>query len=167
MNTYNGNGDSVSISSEAIATNLWTNFMDGAAGDEVITLDEITAFRDKMIELAQNILRDTLNDLNIKSSERLKIDINPYNNEFIVTSATDEKNEAMAAVLQENDQFRNAYCAASGASTLLAAAEAAIPFRNAYNSDPKAAVAKYGWLFDKEWDFNMYFEDGRIDYSMT
>jgi len=165
--TCNSNGDNVSISSEAIRLNQLTSFMDGAGSDGVITLDEMRAFRDKKIELAQSILRDTLKDLNIESSGRLQIDIDPYNNEIIVTGNTDEKNNAIAAALQENNQFRNAYCATSGTSTLLAAAEASIPFQKAYSSNPEAAVAKYSWLFDKDWDFNMFFEDGKIDYSVT
>ena len=67
----------------------------------------------------------------------------------------------------KNDQFRDAWAAASGTSTLIAAAEESIQFREAYSSDPNAAVAKYSWLIGKEWDFNMYFEDGEIDYSVT
>ena len=165
--TRNTNGDSVSISSGALMANLLTDFMDGAGKDGVIILDEIRAFRDKEIALTQNILRDTLKDLNLKSVGRLQIDMDPRTNEVLVTGGTEEQNNAIATALQQNDSFRNAWNAASGSSTFLAAAEASIPFQNAYSSDPEAAVAQYNWLFNKDWDFNMYFEDGKVDYSVT
>ena len=122
--TSNTNGDTVSISSGAARMDLLTNFMDGAGSDGVITLDEMRAFSDKEIELVQNKLRDILKDLNIESSGRLQIDIDPYNNKVMVTGSTDENNNAIAAALQKDDQFRNAWNAASGTSTLVAAAEA-------------------------------------------
>lgn len=166
--TSNTNGDSVSISSGAARMDLLSNFMDGAGSDGVITLDEIRAYRDKQMESVQNIVGDTLENLNIKSSGQLQIDIDPYNNNnVVVTGSTDENNKAIAAALQEDDQFRNAFNAASGTATLVAAAEASIPFQEAYSSDPKAAVAQYSWLIGRDWDFNLYFEDGKVDYSVT
>lgn len=110
---------------------------------------------------------DTLNGLNIQSYGRLQIDIDHKNNTAIVSGDTDENNSAIAEALQENDQFRTAWNTASGTSTVIAAAEASKPFRDAYSSDPKAAVAQYSWLFDKDWNFNMYFEGSEIDYSVT
>lgn len=159
-------GDSVSISSKALMTGILTGFMDGAGADGVITLDEIRAFRDKEIELTQNQLQDTLNNLNIKPSGRLQIDIDPYN-KVIVSGGTAEENSAIASALQGNDQFINAWHASSGTSSMLAAAEASIPFQNACCSDQKSAVNQYSRLFNKDWQFNMYFEDGKIDYSVT
>jgi hypothetical protein len=163
--TYENNDDRVSISSNSIS--LLENFMDGAGEDGSITLDEMREFRDKKLASVQNILRDTLNNLNIKSNGRLEIGIDQTNNTVIVSGDTDKNNRAIAKALQKNDQFRDAWAAASGTSTLIAAAEESIQFREAYSSDPNAAVAKYSWLIGKEWDFNMYFEDGEIDYSVT
>lgn len=167
MKACKSNRDKVSISPEALRVNLLTSFMDGAGNDGVITLDEMRAFRDKKIGLVQSILGDTLNDLNIQSYGRLQIDIDHKNNTAIVSGDTDENNSAIAEALQENDQFRTAWNTASGTSTVIAAVEASKPFRDAYSSDPKAAVAQYSWLFDKDWDFNMYFEGSEIDYSVT
>jgi hypothetical protein len=165
--TSNNNSDCVSISSGAARMDLLSNFMDGAGNDGVITLDEMRAFRDKQIALVQNIVGDTLKTFNIKSSDQLQIDIDPHNNNnVVVTGSTDENNNAIAAALQEDDEFRNAFKAASGAATLVAAVEASMPFQEAYSSDPKAAVAQYSWLIGREWDFNMYFKDGNVDYSV-
>ena len=129
--TRHTDGDSVSISSGAVMANLLTNFMDGAGKDGVISLDEIRAFCDKEIALTQNILRDTLKDLNLESVGRLQVDMDPHTNKVLVTGGTEEQNNAIATALQENDLFRNAWNAASGSSTLVAAAEASIPFQNA------------------------------------
>jgi len=166
INTCKSDSDKVSISPEALRANLLTGFMDGAGDDGVITLDEIRAFRDKNIKLVQGILRDTLKDLNIQSYGRLQIDVDHINNTVIVSGDTDENNKAIAEALQANDQFRNAWNAASGTSSLIAAVDASKPFRDAYSYDPKAAVAQYSMLYDKDWNFIMCFEDGEIDYSM-
>lgn len=168
ITTNKNNTDRVSISGEAVKANLLSlsGFMDGAGDDGVITLEEIRAFRDKNMNQAQSIIRDTLNDLNIKSNENLQIDINKYGS-VMVTGSTDENNNAIAEALQENDQFQNTFNACSGASSLLAAAEAAIPFHEAYKDDPKAAVSEYSWLIGKEWDFDMSYENGQIGYSVV
>ncbi len=159
-------GDSVSISSKALITGLLSNFMDGAGADGVITLDEIKAFRDKEIGITQSQLQDTLIKLKIKPSGRLKIDIDS-SNEVIVSGGSNEENSAIAAALQKDNEFINAWHAASGTSSMLAAAKASIPFQNAYRSDSKSAVAQYSWLFNRDWTFNMYFENGKIDCSVT
>lgn len=157
--------DSINISSQAHITGLLTKFMDGAGADGVIDLDEIRAFRDKRIKMAQTQLHDTLNNLNIHPSGRLRIDIDP-SNKVIVSGGSAEENSAIAVALQGNDEFINTWHAASGTSSMLAAAEASTPFQNAYRLDRKSAVDQYSWLFNKEWKFNMYFEKGIIDYSV-
>lgn len=166
-NSNKNNIDTVSISDGALKANLLSSgFMDGAGEDGAITLEEMRAFRDKKMEQAQSIIRDTLNSLNIKSCGKLQIDIDK-DGSVIVTGSTDENNNAIAEALQKDDQFRNTWNACSGTSSLVAAAEAAMPFGEAYRSDPKAAVAEYGWLTGKEWDFNMFFEDGETEYSIA
>ncbi|MGD9158391.1 MAG: hypothetical protein PVG39_08305 [Desulfobacteraceae bacterium] len=162
------NTDKVTISDNAVKANLisLSGFMDGAGDDGVITLEEMRAFRDKKMDQAQSIIRDTLNDLNIKSYGKLKIDIDG-NGSVIVSGSTDENNNAIAEALQKDDQFRNTWKACSATSSSIAAAEAAIPFHDAYRADPKAAVAEYGWIIGKEWDFEMYFENGEIGYSVA
>lgn len=75
IKTCKSNSDKVSVSNGALRANLLTNFVVGAGKDGVITLEEMRAFRDEQIEMAQSVLVDTLNDLNIKSNGRLQIDI--------------------------------------------------------------------------------------------
>ena len=158
--------DRVSISPEAAKLWMQTSFMDGAGEDGVITMEEIKAFRDKQIKQVETILQDTLKDLGINSSDPLEIDIDPFNN-IIITGGKDTENKALAAALQDNSEFINAYNGAGGASTLLSAAAAGESFRNAYSDNPTAAVARYGWLFDKEWDFNISYENGKVDYCVS
>ncbi len=158
--------DTVSFSPKALLTGLSAQFMGGAGADGVITLDEIRAFRDTAVGLTQTQLQNTVNNLNINASGRLNIDIDPYN-KVIVSGGTAEENSALAAALQENDRFISAWNAASGTSSLLAAAEASVPFQNAYCLDQKRAVDQYSRLFNKDWHFKMYFEDGGIGYSVT
>lgn len=166
--TTNNNTDKVSISDNALKANLisLSGFMDGAGDDGVITLEEMRAFLDKNMDQTQSIIRDTLNALNITNYGKLQINIDE-NGSIIVTGSTDENNNAIAEALQKDDQFRNTFNACSGTSSLLAAAEAGIPFHEAYKADPKAAVEEYGWLIGKEWDFDMYFENGQIGYSVV
>jgi hypothetical protein len=165
--TGDTHGDEVSLSSEGMRLNLLDNFMDGAGRDGVITLDEMRAFRDERLTTAQNILQDTLNELNIDSTARFEIDMDPLTNEVAVAGGADAHNGEIAAALQDNERFKDAWKAASAVSTLLAAAEAAIPFQNAYRSDPEAALAQYNLTAERNWDFTMYFEDGNIDYSVA
>ena len=160
--------DQVSISDNAKKARLLSlsGFMDGAGEDGVITLEEMRAFRDKKMDEAQAIIRDTINGLNLQNCGKIKIDIDEYGS-VRVTGSSEENNNAIADALQKDDQFRNTYNACSGTSSLLAAAEAAVPFHEAYKSDPKSAVAQYSWLIGKEWDFNMFFENGEAGYSVA
>lgn len=168
ISTNKNNTDKVSISDDAVKANLisLSGFMDGAGDDGIITLEEIQAFCDKKMEQAQDIIRDTLNGLNITNCGKLQIDIDEYGS-VTVAGSSEENNKAIAEALQKDDQFRNTFNACSATSSLLAAAEAAEPFHEAYSSDPKSAVAEYSWLIGKEWDFNMYFENGEIGYSVA
>ena len=173
INAVKNNTDKVSISDgavkaglEALSNFFGSRFMDGAGEDGVITLDEIRAFRDKNMEQARNIISDTLNDLNIKNYGKLHIDVD-NNGSVIVTGSTEENNNAIAEALRIDDQFVNIWNACSADSSLIAAAEAAMPFHDAYRADPKAAVAEYGWLIGKDWDFDMYYENGQIEYSVV
>ncbi|MGD9160711.1 MAG: hypothetical protein PVG39_20000 [Desulfobacteraceae bacterium] len=129
-------------------------------------MEDIRCFRDKNIEQAQSIIRETLNSLNISDYEKLQVNIDGYGS-VIVTGDTDEINKTIAEALQKDNQFLNTWNDCSVSSSFLAAREAAIPYHEAYKFDSKAAVEQYSWLFDKEWDFNMYFEDGKLGYSVT
>lgn len=157
--------DKVTISQGAKLLNT-VKFSEDVNGDGVITLDEIGASLEENLKKVRDILKQTLSALNISSSGRFQVDIDPYN-KVIVTGGTNEENSAIAAVLQENDQFNNSWKHASNNAIMLAMAKPVSEFQKAYEADPKAAVTKYGWLFNKDWDFNMYFENDKIDYSVV
>lgn len=160
-------GDAASISHEGRIQSLLDTFMGGAGADGVITGDEIRSFRDQNLASVQKILRQTFRDLGIDSRGRTQIDVSPFGNVIVTGSMPEESRRELEMILQNNQEFRSAYAAASSAATALKAFEAASDFRTAYAEDPVVAAARYRWLFDADWDFDLFFERDRVGFEVV
>ena len=85
----------------------------------------------------------------------------------LINSLPNAKDKAkLENALQENSEFHNSYAASSATASLIKHIEATEPFRKAYADNPQAAVAIYGYLIGKEWDFDMFFENGEVSFTV-
>ncbi|NLU42155.1 MAG: hypothetical protein GXX08_08115 [Firmicutes bacterium] len=160
-------GDAASISHEGRIRSLLDTFMGGAGADGVITGDEVRSFRDQNLATVQEVLRQAFKDLSIESRGRTQIDVSPFGNVIVTGSLPEESRQKLQEALQSSHEFRSAYAAASSAATALKAFEAASDFHSAYADDPVTAVARYRWLFDTDWDFNLFFERDRVGFEVA
>jgi len=120
------------------------NFMDGAGKDGVITLDEIRAYGKKYFKQAENILAETLKELNIPPDISMTISTDEKGVVKVESDLSTQDNDRLETALNEHPDFQQAYTKASSSQTLVDAAEKHLEFAKAYAKDPKAAVAQYG-----------------------
>ncbi|WP_022667224.1 hypothetical protein [Desulfospira joergensenii] len=119
------------------------NFMDGAGKDGVITLDEIQAFGQKNLQIAENILTNTLEQLNISSDSKISIHTDKEGLIRVNSDLSTSDNDRLEAALNKHPDFQQAFTKASSNQSLVNAAEKHMEFAQAYAQDPKSAVAQY------------------------
>ncbi len=105
-----------------------------------------------------------MRDLGIDVKGRIQIDVGPSGYVIVRGNMSEENRQKLQEALQNNDEFRLAYSAASSAATLIRASEVFSDFRNAY---PVAAVGRYSWLFDRDWDFKLFYERDRVWHEVV
>lgn len=161
-------GDTLEISDASRRLGLMSQFLDGAASDGVVTLDELRDFRDKKLAETQDILRDTLASLGFQPRGKLDFARDGSGN-FTVTGGglTDAQRDRLEEALTNDSAFQNAYAATASTSTIIAAGEAHVPFAEAYARDPQAAVRQYSWLFSGDWDFHLSYERGEASFDVS
>lgn len=159
--------DAATISTEAKMISLMDSFMGGAGADGKITYEEIQNWQDANLGKAQQILRETVRDLGIDSKGRIQIDISPSGDLIVTGNMPKENRQRLQETLHNDREFRFAYGAASSAATILKAGEAASVFHKAYAEDPMAAVARFRWLFDKNWGFSLFFERDKVEFEVV
>lgn len=154
--------DSVSLSKGALLRAAQEKFLDGAAKDGVITLDELRAFRDKKLLEAGANLNTALGRLGISRNATLDISVNADNSVTVGGDLGAADREKLQQALSADKDFLQAYRAASGTASVIDAAEASADFTGMYAENAKEAVAKYSWLFGKKWDHALTLRNGAV-----
>lgn len=152
--------DSVSLSKGALLKASQEKFLDGAAKDGVITLEELRSFRDKKLLEAGSALTNTLTRLGIPRNATLGISVNPDNSVTVTGSLGAADKQKLEGALAADKDFIQAYNAASGTASVITAAEASADFTGMYAQNAKEAVARYSSLFDRKWEQKMTFQNG-------
>lgn len=161
-------GDAVEISGAGkLLGRLQSLFMDGAGEDGVITLQEMQAFRDKNVNIAQDILRETTSALGLDPDATFTITRDGYGRFSVQGDVDSAEAQALGDALTANDAFQQAYAAADSTSTILAAADAHIGFAAEYAKNPQLAVSRYSWLFGADWAFGLTYDQGDVSSQVT
>jgi hypothetical protein len=154
--------DSVSLSKGGLSRAMQETFLGGAGKDGAITLDEMRAFRDARLEEAGTILSGTLAGLGISRDATLGISVAPDNSVSVNGSLNAADRDRLRSALSADKDFVQAYNAASGASSVIASAEASEKFAGKYAENAKKAVENYSGLFGKTWDQELTFRNGTV-----
>ena len=160
--------DSVELSEESMIAYFRNNFMGGAAKDGIITFDEMIKWRDHNVQLTKKILNQTIKELGIDTgSSKLAISSDPHRNFSVEGDLSANDRLRLEAALDENSEFQNAYAAASSESAFIKHTQETEPFRNAYAVNPQAALAKYGYLIGKKYDFDLFYQNGDVAFGLA
>ena len=160
--------DTVTISSAGGAMSIMDSFMGGAGKDGVITLDEMRAWRDENIRIVQDLLNRTIKEEGIDvGAEKCAIARDEHGIITVNGSLSAEDKTGLENALQNNRDFQNSYAAASQVSSLIQHIEDTEPFRKAYEKNPQTAVAMYGYLIGKKYDFDLFLENGEVSFTVA
>lgn len=120
-----------------------------------ITLEDMKAEVAEARERFRAGFRKALENANIPSTQQIVLKSEPDGR---VTVASDHPDKArIEAVLRNDPKLVNEFHRMDATATLVARAEETIRFQKAYAIDPRAAVARYSYLFDSrsEEDFSL------------
>ena len=125
-----------------------------------IRLDDIraqTAFDKNAVD---DELENVMASLGIERNVSFRL--TPTRSGRIAVSGDFEGKEKLEGALNTNDDFGNRFRRMSANSSFIEAAERSLEFRKVYDIDPKAAVARYAYLFSDstEYRFSFVYENG-------
>jgi hypothetical protein len=152
--------DSVSISRGGLFRVMSESFLGGAGKDGVITMEELQSFREAKLQEADTILTKTLASLDISRDTSFDISLASDNSVTVSGNLGVADRDKLQNALSADADFVQSYNAASGVSSVIAAAEASENFTEMYAENAKEAVARYSWLFGKTWDQELTFRNG-------
>lgn len=117
-----------------------------ASLDGVIQMEELTALQQETQSSVESRLRSLFAEHGIDTSQEIRLEV-ASDGRLIV--AGDHPQKAQIEELVNADaSLRNDFVKLASLTSILAAAQEAAPFHEAYANDPYAAVAQYSYLFD-------------------
>ena len=120
------------------------SFMDGAGEDGAITVDEFFAYAEKYHKKADQVLDETVKQLNIPSNVKITIDTNGEGDIKVSADLPEDTLKKLEQSLNDHPDFQQHYVKAASSYSLGKAVERQAEFAKAYEQNPKAAVAMFG-----------------------
>ena len=120
------------------------SFMDGAAEDGAITVDEIFTYAEKYYKKADQVLDETVNQLRIPPDVKITIDTNGEGGIKVSADLPEDTLKKLEQRLNEHPDFQQHYAKASSSYSFGKAAETQSEFTKAYEQNPLAAVGMFG-----------------------
>jgi hypothetical protein len=141
-----GNASEPAANPVPLARKLAGSLFGEAAADGVITGEEMRAARDEAKAEYQRRFSAAIAAQAIDTSVPLKLQSDAMGRVVVVGDHPDKAR--IEQLFAEDGELNNAFKKASSLAHMVAAFEEALPFHEAYDKDPQAAVAQYSYLFN-------------------
>lgn len=152
--------DSATLSPQA----MQLSSLFGAQPGQAITLNDLMAFANKKLEEFQERFKQLLEANGIDASQPISLSQEPGTGRLKVTN--DHPNAAkIEQLLAQDPELRNSYTAATSALEVAKHGQEHSRFAEAYEANPLAATAQFGYLFNSQYDARVTFSETGYDVS--
>ena len=136
----------------------------GVKSGEAITIEDMKSFADQQLQAFEREFKALLRDNNIDTSVPVKLG-HEYGSGKVIVQGSHPDADKIESLLSDRPDLCNTYSSATGALSLARNAEEYVKFGNAYEKNPRAAVAQYSYLFNMQWDAEVTFENEGYEVS--
>ena len=138
----------------------------GRRPGKAVTLDDLQKFAEEKLKEFQERFKALLEANGIDTSQPITLGHEYGSGRLIVTNGHPDAAK-IEQLLAKDFDLRNTYTAATSALEIAKHGQEHSRFAQAYDQNPLAAVAQFGYLFNSQWDARVTFgQDGfEVAYS--
>jgi hypothetical protein len=152
--------DSATLSPQA----MQLSSLFGTEAGQAITLEDLTKFADKKLKEFQERFEQLLEANGVDMSQPISLAQESGSGRLKVTNDHPEAAK-IEQLLAQDSELRNSYTAATSALEVAKHGQEHSRFAEAYEANPLAATAQFGYLFNSQYDARVTFSETGYDVS--
>jgi len=155
--TETGSTDLVQLSAQAkalaegTASSIASSFFASIDASDGISTDELISLMQEKTASLLDYLDDSSNVYGLDNSSQTQFGLDYQGNVNVLGGASANKS-AYESLFSQNSEMSDLFQQISSIASTVSAAQQALEFREAYEADPQAALEKYSYLFDEDYD---------------